>query len=66
MSIGKAIGVLHSIQKLTDALGVTDWAVFVTHEQGSKVPNLIMKLGDLLVEGLILCRVHFYLGLKVG
>lgn len=38
----KAIGILHAVQKLSDALGMSDWAVFVTHKKSSEVADFIV------------------------
>ena len=61
----EGVRVLHAIQKLADALGMTHWTIFVTHEQCSKISNLIVKLTNLLIEGLVFCRIHFHFGLEV-
>ena len=66
MSVSKGIGVLHAVQELTNTLSMADRTVFVTHEQRPKIPDLIMKLSDLLVKSLVLCRVHFHFGLEVS
>jgi hypothetical protein len=60
------VGVLYTIEKLANALRMADWAVFVAHEKRTETSDLVVKLADLLVQRLILCRVHFDLGLEIG
>ena len=60
------IRILHATQELSNALSVAHGTILVTHEKGAKTSDFVMQLTNLLVERLILGRVHFNLGLKVG
>jgi uncharacterized protein related to proFAR isomerase len=64
--ICESVGVLHTTQELANALSMTNRAVLVTHQQGTKVAELLMKLSDLGVEAVIFGRIHFDLGLEVS
>lgn len=60
------VGILNAVQEGPDALSVADRTVLVAHEKSPKTPDLLMQLTDLLVERLVLGRVHFNLSLKVS
>jgi len=66
MLTGKSGGILYATQELANALGVANRTVFVAHQQGPKVANLFVELSNLIVEAVVLCRIHFHFGLKVG
>jgi len=66
MLVGESIRILHATQELPNALSVTDGAVLMTHEKGTQVTDFLVELGNLGVEAVVLGRVHFHLGLKVG
>lgn len=54
MLAGIAVGIWHAVEKLANTLGMSDGAIFVTHEKRAQIPNLIVKLSNLSVEVVVL------------
>lgn len=66
MCKGSLVGILHAREELADALRVTDVTVLVRNEYITQLSNLLVQCRHLRIQRVILSRIHFHFGLKVG